>query len=118
MTDLSLQSIRTTPGRDLIALVIGELDRDAEAGRKAAGHYGAENVSPLLLVNGGLADALRFVLSRGSVKLTDRPQKDGAPTWASKIKHEIDGEYARQFAECIRSALLAHYAVPERANAA
>lgn len=31
MTDLSLQSIRTTPGRDLIALVIGELDRDAEA---------------------------------------------------------------------------------------
>lgn len=31
MTDLSPQSIRTTPGRDLIAMVIGELDRDAEA---------------------------------------------------------------------------------------
>lgn len=98
MTDLSLQSIRTTPGRDLIALVIGELDRDAEAGRKAAAHCGAENVAPLLLASHGLANALRTVLARG------------------------DDRTGRLFADAIRSSLLSHYAVPvpttERENAA
>lgn len=115
MNELTPATIRTMPGRELIALAVADLDRDAEAGRRAVERYGAESVATSLLVSGGLADALRFVLSRGSIRLEDRPQKDGSPTWSSKLRHEADGEFARQFAECIRSALLANYAVPPNA---
>lgn len=116
MSELTPATIRTMPGRELLALALAELDADAEAGRRAVEHYGAANVAPSLIIAGGLADALRLVLGRGSIKLEQRPSKDGAPSFVSKMRHEIDGEFAKLFADTIRSSLLAGYAVPAKAT--
>jgi hypothetical protein len=109
---LSPESVRKAAGRDLITFAIEVLDEQGQYARVAVERYGASEVRPSLLICDGLANALRFVLTRGATRLEDR-QRDSKnpdqPAWASKLQHNADAEYARQFAEAIRSALLAAF---------
>lgn len=100
-------ALRKMSGRDLLKQVADRFDSDARSYRAIAG------LVPEADDAGALYDAtaslLRYIATRGSIPITDRPRKDGKPTWGAELRHDIDGEYAKFAVDALRSALLARF---------
>ena len=110
MSPLDAIAIKAMRGRDFLAAGIAALDERSELARAVVEAYGAAAVSDDLRafdeLCAGLADGLRFVATRAAVRVEDMAKgKDGAPSYMSKLRHEISQEYAGVFVSAVRRAL-------------
>ena len=102
----------TMPGRDVLALVIADLDSEAEFGREIIGRFRPDEIDPdfrrRVEITTAFAIGLRALAARAAQRPEDMPKgKDGQPSFTAKLRHETTMEILQLLVGGLRSAYIA-----------